>query len=198
VGVPYQRFLQQCTRHDRVIAGLPGIDVGLQKLLAELVLMRLFDDLQEALSGIALRLACGATYADGVAPRLLTNAATSVAGARALFENHGRPKPQAPKWSKTQYINDTTKNVLDLADHFGVALGANSLVISEMQAVRNRIAHNNGSARKSYGIVIRRHYGASLNHVTPGLFLMSPRFTPLKLESYVTACKVIAKTCSRS
>lgn len=142
VSVPYEHFRLKANRHAAIVAGLSGVEPTLQKLLAELVMMRLFDDFQEALSGIATRLACGATYGDGSAPVLLVSPASSSAGARDLFMNHGRPRPNQMKWSKVPYINETIKFVMSTSDHFGAACSAQSLEISEMQAVRNRIAHN--------------------------------------------------------
>jgi hypothetical protein len=196
VAVPHSEFLERCVRHEQVILGLPQIDVRLQKLLAELIMMRLFDEFQEAISGVALRLACGTPYANGTLPTLLTTPAKSTAGARSLFERYGRTRPTYPRWSRTMYINETTKHVLDTADPFTIACTANSLVISEMQAIRNRIAHKNGSARAAFATVVQRHYGAKLNNISPGLMLLSPRFSPMLLERYVASCRVIAKACA--
>jgi hypothetical protein len=181
-----------------VIQGIRLIEPGLQKLVAELVMMRLFDEFQDALSGIAQRLACGTPYADGTPPSLLTAAAKSTAGARLLFEQYGRAKPRPAKWSRTKFINETTKHVLNATEPFTLACIANALVISEMQAVRNRIAHKNASSRAAFAPVVQRHYGAKLNNVTPGLLLLSPRFSPTLLERYVIACRVIATGCARA
>jgi hypothetical protein len=181
-----------------VIFGLPSIDVRLQKLLAELIMMRLFDELQEAIAGVALRLACGTRYADGTAPHLLTAPARSTMGARHLYETHGRPKVKACKWSRTKFINETTKYVLDPGDPFTVTCNAHALVISEMQAIRNRIAHRNAAARAPFSTVVKRYYGAALNTVSPGLMLLSPRFSPTLLEQYLAASRVIAKSCARA
>jgi hypothetical protein len=197
VAVPYSEFVQRCARHNQIIVGLSSVDVRLQKLLAELVMMRLFDEFQEAISGVAMRLACGTPYADGTIPSLLTAPARSTTGARELFQTHGRPKEKAAKWSRTRFINETTKYVLDPKDPFTVACTANALVISEMQAVRNRIAHANAKSRAAFSQVVQRHYGAQLNNVSPGLLLLSPRFSPTLLTRYVAACRVITKACAR-
>jgi len=170
----------------------------LQKLLAELVMMRLFDDFQEAIGGVACRLACGTPYRDGSLPILLTAPAKSTLGARDLFETFGRPKRQYVKWSKTTYINETTKYVLDSANPFTAACNANALIISEMQAVRNRIAHANANSRAAFSAIVQRHYGAKLNNVSPGMLLLSSRFSPTLLEQYVATCRVITKTCARA
>jgi len=92
----------------------------------------------------------------------------------------------------------TTKHVIDQTDLFIMACSNSSLVISEMQSVRNRIAHKNANSRKAFSVVVKRHYGAELNNVSPGLLLLSPRFSPLLLERYISSCRVIAKTCSKA
>lgn len=198
VQVPYQEFLQRCGRHSQVVAGLSSAPPRLQRLLAELVMMRLFDDFQEALSGVALRLACGAPYGDGSAPQLLTTPARSTSSAQTLFETHGRPQRKNTKWSKVRFINETTKFVLDGAEPFRTACQANSVPISEMQAVRNRIAHNNRNSRTAFRTVVVRHYGANVNSVSPGVLLLSPRFAPTMLERYIASCRIIVRDCSRS
>lgn len=160
--------------------------------------MRLFDEFQEAIAGIALRLACGTPYVDGTLPTLLTLAAKSTSSARALYETFGRSKSQPPKWSKVSFINDTTKYVLDASDPFRAACSANALVIAEMQAVRNRITHANARSRAAFATVVKRRYGAKRNNVSPGTLLLSPRFSPTLLEQYLVTCRVIATACAKA
>jgi hypothetical protein len=198
VRVPQTEFHSRSTRHAQVVAGLGDVEVRLQKLVAELVMMRLFDEFQEAISGVAMRLACGTPYADGTQPTLLTAAARSVTSARLLYATFGRPRPQAPKWSKATFINDTTRYVLAPSEPFTVVCTANGGVISDMQAVRNRIAHSNKKSRAAFAGVVRRRYGANLNHVTPGTLLLSPRFQPLIIDEYLIACRAIVRGCARA
>ena len=196
VAVPHATFAKKCDRHSLVASKLMSIsDPNLRRLLAELVMMRLFDDFQEALQGFAIRLACGATYVDGASPVLLTSPASTTAGALAMFENLNRTKPIYAKWSKYTYISGTVKHVLDQGDHFLTACRSHTGLISEMQAVRNRIAH---AKAKSYPAVVQRHYGAAFNHITPGVLLLTDRFSPTLLDTYIASCRTIAKACSRS
>jgi hypothetical protein len=196
--VPHSEFVGRAARHDKVVRGLGNIDVRLQKLLAELVMLRLFDEFQEALSGVAMRLACGTPYADGTTPTLLATAARSTTSARDLYENFGRSKPGRVRWSKVAFINETTRYVLAPSDPFTTVCNANSRVIADMQAVRNRIAHSNRSSRAAFARVVRRQYGATLNQVTPGMLLLSPRFQPLVLEQYLATCRTIVKGCAKA
>lgn len=161
-------------------------------------MLRLFDEFQEALAGVALRLACGTRYLDGTAPVLLAGPARSTSGARNLFETVGRTKPARTRWSKSSYINDTTKHVLHPSNAFNTVCSANGLIIAEMRSVRNRIAHSNAKTRAAFAEVVQRHYGARLNHVSPGMLLISARFSPTLLEQYLAACRAILKGCAKA
>ena len=198
LAVPRREFIARSNRHGQVVQGLSRIEVRLRKLLAELVMLRLFDEFQEVIAGIALRLACGTPYVDGSSPMLLTEPAKSLSGARQLYETFGRSKQVNLRWSKTPFINNATKYVLDPSNAFNVACNANALTISEMQAIRNRIAHSNSKSRAAFARVVQRHYGATLNHVSPGMLLISPQFSPTLLEQYIGACRAIAKGCSKA
>lgn len=122
----------------------------------------------------------------------------STSSARDLYETFNRAKRQYVKWSKVAFINDTTKYVLNSSEPFTTACNVHALVISEMQAVRNRIAHANATSRAAFATVVQRRYGAKLNNVSPGMLLLSPRFSPVLLDQYLTACRVIAKACARA
>ena len=69
----------------------------------------------------------------------------------------------------------------------------NSSLIDELRRVRNRIAHNNAQSRTNYRDVVRRHYGAFLNHVTPGMLLLSSRKKPTLIEQYIKKQRIFVK-----
>lgn len=196
VRVPHSNFLERFNRHDTVFRRLPTLDAKLQKLIAELIMIRMFDEFQDAISGVALRLACGASYGNGTPPTLLTSAAGSMTSARKLFESSGRKQPTNVRWSKTNFINDTTKYVLDPTDPFTQTCSRHATLIAEMLAIRNRIAHNNGNSRRAFARVINKQYGAHLNGISPGLLLLSPRFKPIPLQNYMTVSRVIVRECA--
>lgn len=198
VRVPYEEFVGRSHRHGQVVSGLTSAEVRVQRLVAELVMMRMFDELMESIAGAAYRLACGAPYDDGTAPILLTPPATSTTNAKLLFENVNRNKPKFVKWSRAAYINATTKHVLDPNDSFSTSCSRHGGILEEMQGVRNRIAHRNGNARTSFAKVVKRRYGADLNHITPGVLLLSPRFQPVLINQYLTSARVIAKDCIKA
>lgn len=198
LDVPHETFLRQSDRHTLIASGLSSIDPTLQRLIAELVMMRMFDEFQFAMAGIAKRLVCGAQYLDGSSPILLCPIATSTANAEQLIRTLGRQKATHPKWSTATYINDATRYVIDQSDHFTRIISGHGAIIKEMQAVRNRIAHNNPNSRIAFSRVIAVRYGARNNAISPGLLLLTPRFSPNLLDQYVRICRTIVKSCVRA
>lgn len=196
--VPHAWFVQQNAKHMGIAGALPTLEPNLQKALAEMLLIRLFDDLQEAVAGIAYRLACGSPYIDGTPAGLLSAQARSNDGARTLFEWHNRGRHQHVKWSRAKYIKDTVQHVIDPGDPFVRACDSHALILSEMQAVRNRIAHRNPTSRAKFNVVLGRYYGGTPRGVTPGLLLLASRAAPPPLYRYLAVTRVIVKDCARA
>ncbi|MFC2078446.1 hypothetical protein ACFLSZ_00535 [Candidatus Bipolaricaulota bacterium] len=173
------------------LASLPG---GIQKLVAEIVMLRLFDILSEHLRRITCKVACGGMYLDGTAPSLL-HRSTSMAGAEKAMRTHGRGSKlhNHLRWSASKYIKENSVFVIDRRDHLIVTLDSHHMLIDEMRRVRNRIAHNNQGSRKAYSQVIRRRYGAKVRGVRPGVLLLSTRWSPVPLEEYLRSTRVLVR-----
>ncbi len=172
---------------------LNNLEAVHQKLVAEIVLLRLFDLFENFVSLIAYKVACGSTYIDGSVPALLVNA-DSINNARILFQTHGRTRQRYQlKWSAASEIKENVRYVIDSTDNLVVVIDRNGSLIDEIRRVRNRIAHNNSQSRKNYREVVRRHYGAFMNHITPGLLLLNPRIRPRLIEQYIRQTRIMAK-----
>lgn len=198
VAVPFELFRRCVDRHDAIVSEFDAIPANVRRLVAELILMRAFDELQAALQGIALRLVCGGSYLDGSPPALLVHPAPSVAAAKVLMQNHGRTKSRELRWAKASYVAENCEFTVNEDEHFVKAIvSRHALILAEMSAVRNRIAHNNAGARDRYAAVIRRRYGARLNHIVPGQLLLSTRFRPVLLAEYLGSCRAIVKDCAK-
>ncbi len=164
-----------------------------QKLVAEIVLLRLFSLFENLVSSVSAKLVSGAIFMDGTNPALLTTA-RSAQGARTLFQTHVRTRTKYQvQWSQASEIKDNVKYVIDSTDNFVIVIDRNGSFIDELRRVRNRIAHNNATSRSKYRVVVRRHYGAYLNHVTPGILLLTPRIHPCLLDQYIRKTRVFAK-----
>lgn len=164
-----------------------------QKLVAEIMLLRLFSLFENLISSVSLKLMSGASYADGTTPSLFTKA-VSARHAIWLLTKHGRnrPRPQLI-WSKATEIKENLRYVMDKKDDLVTVVDRNGAFIDELRRVRNRIAHNNAKSRRDYRDVVRHHYGAYMNNVTPGMLLLTPRRRPSLLEQYIRQEKILAK-----
>jgi hypothetical protein len=163
-----------------------------QKLVAEIVLLRLFSLFENLIASVMLKLACGATYVDGSNPTLLVRARFSQ-NALTLFKTLGWKKQRQLQWSTATEIKKNIKYVIDPSDNAVTIVDRNGVLIDELRRVRNRIAHNNVQSRMQYRNVVRIHYGAFMNHITPGMLLLTPRIRPPLLEQYIRQERILVK-----
>jgi hypothetical protein len=101
--------------------------------------------------------------------------------------------PDQLMWSKASEIKENTKYVIDPNDNFSQVIDRNGSLIDELRRVRNRIAHNNAQSRRKYREVVRRYYGAYMNHVTPGVLLLTTRIRPALIEQYIKQERILVK-----
>ncbi|HEY6803393.1 MAG TPA: hypothetical protein VI306_07425 [Pyrinomonadaceae bacterium] len=177
---------------------LPSLSPRFQKLVAEIVMLRLFYLFQESVASIATKLVCGASYIDGSMAAVLAPARSATA-AHSNMRLFGRSKPRSSlKWSKVSDIKENVKYVVAPTEHFVTVLDHHGTFVDEMRRVRNRIAHNNLQARQNYRFIVQRYYGAFLNSVTPGTLLLSTRRSPALLNQYLTKTKILLKAIAKA
>lgn len=193
LNVNLQDFNREADKLSDLETNLNYLPAKYQKLVAEIVLLRLFYLLENTFISIACKVVCGAQYLDGSNPNVLISCRT-IQSAKAQMENHGRAKPRHNlKWSKASEIKENLKYVLDHHDHFVKIVDIHGTLIDEVRRVRNRIAHNNQTSRNNYQVIVRRYYGARLNGLTPGNFLISSRYSPNILHQYLAKSKILVR-----
>ncbi len=163
-----------------------------QKLISEIVLLRLFSMLEDTIVIMACKIVCKATYLDGSTPIVLVNCSSSQ-NALQNMRNYNRTKEHKLRWTKVTDIKENLKFVLDPNEHFIKVIDYHGADIDEIRRVRNRIAHNSPQSRRDYQVVVRRYYGSTLNHLTPGNLLMSTRFSPNLIQQYLIKTKILVK-----
>lgn len=173
-------------------ARLPSLPADYQKLVAETLLLRVCYGLENSFKTISSKIICNAKYLDGTKPNLLV-ASRSADGAIQNMMAYGRPKPRSLRWTKVAEIKENVRHLIHPSDHFIKVLDHHGTLVADMRKVRNRIAHNNASSRRDFMIVVRKHYGAELNSVTPGILLLSDRRAPNLLEQYLTLSRALIK-----
>lgn len=173
-----------------IVGGISSVPARYQPMVAELVVMRLFSIWEQSISEIAGKLACGATYTNGVNPALLTAPSRSLISARGLFESFGRARRASPNWSKASFVSDTVRYVIDPADHFVSAVRNHGSTINDVRVIRNLATHRNASARIQFKQLVKSKLGGYLR-LTPGQFLLTSRLSPALLDKYVGEIRVI-------
>lgn len=193
-----QGFLDRTSELVAHLNSIPSLEPNLQKLVAELILIRVFDDFQNTVADMCARLVCGGLYVDGSQQTLLTARARSSATALDLMQTYGRSlapgKVHRLNWSKASYIMDAIRYTVDGSDRVHVVIGNHGAIIEEMRRVRVRIAHNNASSRMNFRDVVKVRYGAEHNQISPGILLLTPRFSPILIREYIASARTIVRT----
>lgn len=196
LDIEYKLFNIETIKLIGLASGTGILSIFHQKLVAEIILLRLFYLLENAIVSICIKIACGANYLDGSTPILLKKAPSSQS-AISLFKTHGRSNKRNLIWTKGGEIKENIKYIIDPSDNLFYIINNYSSILAEIKYVRNRIAHNNKTSRNNYKSVVRRHYGAYLNHITPGNLLLTRRKTPNLLNQYITATRIFIKDLTK-
>lgn len=176
-----------------LLSHISSLQPRFAKLVAEILLLRLFSSLEETIMSVTTKIGCGALYVDGSQPRLAVQS-KSRQGAIDNMMKYGRKKLRYLQWSQVKEIKENVRYIIDANEHFLNELDRHMLFIEEMRWIRNRIAHNNTTVRANYRKAILRYYGGYVNSVTPGTLLLSPRQNPVLIEQYLKKSRILVKT----
>jgi hypothetical protein len=192
-------YREESLRLQALMGELPTLSMKHRKLVAEIVMVRLFLMLENALSECACKVVCGSKYLDSTLPVPLVTIRT-VTAAHAAMRSQGRPSPRRYlQWTKASEIRDNLATTLDSTDPFFATVSRHAAILSEMRKVRNHIAHKNASTHTKFRDVVRQYYGGPKRGVTPGVLLLTPGIgAPLLLERYLIAGRVFVKDIVRA
>ena len=171
---------------------MPTIDVQQRKLVAEIVMIRLFLLIDNTLGSIGAKMLCGAGYLDTTRPAR-THSVRTIAAAVTAMRTHGRTTPKTYlTWTKSPEIRDNLSLTLAPTDPFFATIIDHAADLNEMRRVRNHIAHKSHSTRVHFRNVVTGYYGGLKQGVTPGLLLLTDAFgAPCLLDRYLIKARVI-------
>ena len=193
LDLEYKSYLRETDKLLELYANISPLLLTYQKVVAEIIILRLFDLLQNVIKSTTVKIICRARYIDGSNPLLLEPARSSQE-ALSKMKSHNRRKPRTDlRWSKVKDIKENVRHLINISDHFVTVLDIHASFIEEVRRVRTRIAHNNLASRKNYRLVVRIHYGAFVNSITPGILLLSPRRKPTLIEQYLRKARILVK-----
>lgn len=195
--VNLREFDQQANKLSNLEKSLLPLPAAYQKLIAEIMHLRLFYVLENTFASMACKVVCNAQYLDGSSPVVIM-VCNNIQSALTVMKNHGRSRTRHRlRWTKASEIKENLRYVLDVNDNFMKVIDNHGNLIDEMRRVRNRIAHNNQQSRNNYQVVVRRYYGARLNSISPGTLLLSKRNSPNLLQQYLIKSKILVKEVAK-
>ena len=135
--VDWRKFRQESSRLQSLIPSLGPIPPAHRKLIAEIVMVRLFLLVENTVASIGTKILCGAPYLDGTQPRRLIKA-RSMSAATAAMKTLGRAKPKAYLfWTRSRGIRDNLTNTLEVDDPFFSSTTNHASLLTDMRYVRN-------------------------------------------------------------
>lgn len=162
-----------------------------QGFVAEILLLRLFGILEKAVNDISCRVACCATYINGVMPSP-TIVARSLDDAMNLFKTFNRTRANSHlKFTNVGFTNDAIKEVIPSSEPFRQNLGHYSNEFDDMRRVRNHIAHRTSDTYAKYKQVLTRRYGSNLRIKTSVFLVSNNRERIPMIDQYFTIVKLM-------
>lgn len=196
--VDWREFDHEISRLSSLVASITPLDAMHRKLVAEIMIVRLFLAMENTIKSVSAKLLCGAAYVDATAPQRLV-AAGSMESAYELMRRHGRPKEVRLGWSQASDVRENLKFTIAPTDPVFGSLSAAATLLTDMRFVRNHVAHKNEGTRVNFRKVVRKHYGGLKPGVTPGLILLTPSLGPPSLlEQYLLGSRVAIKSLVRA
>lgn len=192
-----REFRVELDRLREIYSSIESLEPRHRYPIAELLLLRLFDTFEYAVSQTAFRLACGAKYLDGTNPILLARA-NSIDRARSLMLTFGRARVKTYlEWSKASMIVEAVQYVISPLDHFVTYCQSHGVPINELRLIRNVIAHTNKDAKIRYCVdVLRPKYGSD-TYIRPGIYLLTQRFVRPPIEDIFSRSEILIKELTK-
>lgn len=200
LDVNQRDFYSQTDSLSNLLVKVSNLDFETQRIIYELVMVRLFSLLELQFESITLKVLCNTQYLDNSYPNLIVISSTA-RNAVSNMLSHGRTRPLRTsdiKWNQYQCILGNIRHLVNSADNLLSVFSIHERIINEMRLVRNHIAHNTQDTRNKYKPVVTTHYGAYVNSVTPGKLLMSNRRSPCLLKQYIVTARIIIKDLIKS
>ena len=161
-----------------------------QYLIAELIMLRLFSILENAIEDLACKLVAGAPYANGIHPARLYTAKSMDDARQAMLSRRAKPLSKL-RWNRVKDIRESTSTVLSPAEPFIKYAQVHGNRLNEMRQVRNYVAHRSSDSRTGYKQVVRSIYGAN-SRVKVEAFLTSQQRRPVaKIDEYLATAGII-------
>lgn len=191
IKATYNKSMSDLAVVGRYLQKSKNLPPDMYGFVAEILMLRVFSILEGCVRDVSARVACGASYRNGVISTPIIKC-TSIQDALNRFKNEGRRKPLSYlRFTNVNHTNESIKYIIDSSEPIRVKLSRYCAQFEEMRKVRNHIAHNYKNTYVDYKSVIIGRYGAHLK-LKPSVFLTSTkRQTRAIIDEYIINVRVI-------
>ena len=199
IAVDWRTFQQQSDALRDLALSVSSLEPHHRKLVAEMIMVRLFLLGENSISSIFEKLLSGAEYLDGTSPKRFT-IATSRSNAATFMKTRGRRVPKRYlSWVQSREIRDNLRFTFHPNDPAFAVLVQNGAVLTEMRYVRNHIVHKSNSTHNHFRKVVRSYYGGLKRGMTPSILLLTEALgKPPLVERYISRYRILMKDLVRA
>ncbi len=190
--------LGEIDRLRSLVQSIEPLQVQHKKLIAEMIVVRLFIIIENLISRTCKKILCEAVYLDGTIPLRLV-IATSMSNAQHLMASHQRTRDRALRWGNSRDIRQNISHTIDPKDPIVDVVSTYASFVTDIRYVRNHIAHRNPNTQANFRKVVRSYYGGLKRGTTPGLLLLTTATRPVPLViSYLTFARALVQDLLRA
>lgn len=194
----YASFRSESERLLDLLGSTGALSPAHQKVIAEIVLLRLSILIENATKIAFCRICCGTVYLDGQAPLLISGPYMNAPAAIAAMKTLNRPRDRGLPWNDGREIRENVTHIVDTADPSITVMTNFAAMLTELRYIRNHIAHKNDGTRRNFRKIIRKYYGANVRGITCGTLLLSSRVsTPPLVEKLIRQARVYMRSLAR-
>lgn len=191
ITASYNNAINQLNITGRYLAKSRCLSAEMQGFVAEMLLLRLFSILETCIRDVAIKVACGTPYKNGI-NSTPTIRCKSVNDAIEKFKNEGREKSiQNLRFANVSQTNESIKYVINEREPFRVTLSKYGSIYEEMRCVRNHIAHRTQSTSINYKKIVKQRYGANYIIKTSSFLISSKRDGRVRIDDYIRTIRIL-------
>lgn len=191
ITASYNNAINQLNITGRYLAKSRCLSAEMQGFVAEMLLLRLFSILETCIRDVAIKVACGTPYRNGI-NSTPTIRCKSVNDAIEKFKNEGREKSiQNLRFANVSQTNESIKYVINEREPFRVTLSKYGSIYEEMRCVRNHIAHRTQSTSINYKKIVKQRYGANYIIKTSSFLISSKRDGRVRIDDYIRTIRIL-------
>lgn len=195
--VDWKEFRSKSSDLDSLLSPISALPPRHRKLIAEIVLVRLFLLVENTIQSISAKVLCGADYLDGTTPKRLVKG-KSVRHAYELMRTHSRSKPKRVlSWVQSDEIRDNMGKTLNTTDPYFSTIMNHGGLLTDMRFVRNHIVHGNNGSRLNFQKLVRNRYGGLKSGISPGIILLTPKLNPPLLQEFLKGSRLLIRSLVR-